>query len=334
MENKNVRISVRRFGASALLGGVCLAVMASVLTLSASIGGAIDPVTDYTTYPPALPSGCAGDGTNILNGVGFSSGGQSAASLRDLPVASGAVVTMTWASFAPGCEGVGIGLSIKTSPDTVFIPSDNQYVVTWDYCGPDGPACAAPFALTLQLPPASEVPCWQLDAHIGAPLAVVGPAGTFYSYNQPRNYLISARNDGVPPCGLVACVSNPSIPAPAWLCAPTTTTTTTPTTTTTTEVPPPPKETTTTSPPVITTAPCVDNPAVGATDPACKPQPKTPVCTGTQVLDVVTNACVVKSSGIIPVTGAAVEPMFLFSLILLTLGGMGLVLGNQTRRRA
>ena len=65
----------------ALLGGVCLALMAGVLTVTAAVSGAVNPVTSYATYPPALPGSCAADGSSILNNVQFASSGQTAGSL-------------------------------------------------------------------------------------------------------------------------------------------------------------------------------------------------------------------------------------------------------------
>lgn len=270
-----------RTSTRALIVGFALAIVGAVLGFSTAIGGAVDPITDFRTYPPALPAGCDSDGSGILNGLNFSAAGQSSPSLRSLAVTNGDLLTMTWTSFAAGCEGAGIGLSIKTSNATVFVESDNQFVVSWNYCGPEGPACAAPFSLTLVLPPVASVPCWQLDAHVGPPLAIVGPAGAFYGLNQARSSLISARNDGTEPCTFVPCASDAAIPAPAWSCRPVTATTPPTAPPTTPVTPPAPKP----------TAPCADNPAIPATDPACLPQPKPEPCATNPALPVGAPGC-------------------------------------------
>ena len=73
---------------------------------------------------------------------------------------------MTWPAFAPGCESLGIGLSVKISRSTSFIGDDNQYLQSFSYCGPEGPTCTTPASISLQVPSAALVPCFQLDAHI------------------------------------------------------------------------------------------------------------------------------------------------------------------------
>jgi LPXTG-motif cell wall-anchored protein len=230
------------------------------------------PITDYANYPPPLPAGCTADGPSVLTGVQFAANGRTAASLRDLNLVGGDTVTMTWTGFAPGCEGVGIGLSFKIAQAPTFVVSDNQYLQSFDYCGPDGTPCSAPFTLTLTLPTATSVPCGQLDAHIGRPLAIVGPSGAYYNLNNPVNMLISAFNGGGGDCTVPPCPTNPSVPAGSMLCeAQTTTTTTAPTTTTT--VPP---TTQTTSGEV-----CATNPSLPANSPQCQPTTSTtsaPVC--------------------------------------------------------
>ena len=307
-----------------------LGVIATVLGLTTGISAAVDPVPNYTSYNP-IPAGCAANGDNILSGLTFSAGGQSSTSLRTLAVKGGDTLTMTWSGFAPGCATAGIGLSIKTSLQPTFVDQDLQYVVRNGvaYCGPEGPVCTAPFSLTLVIPSASAVPCWQLDAHIGRPLMIVGPppAGDFYSFGRPVSFLISARNDGVLPCTHAPCPGLPAIPASAVACVAQVTTTTTMSTTTTTA-----PTTTTTAPPQPkpTTQPCSTNPAIPADSPDCKPAPK---CAEGQVLNA-QGVCVevaVTTNKVLPVTGAD-------SRLLLFLGGLLMLIGlpvvGMSRRRA
>lgn len=200
------------------------------------------PVTDFENWPLGfLPESCRTEGPDALVNARFSvDGGPEVPDLRQLNLEPPAqAVTMRWDGFAAGCEEAGVSLSIKNSGAVQFDPSQNQYGFRTAYCGPDPGMipCAAPFELTLDLTPQVGDPafdCFQVDASLGPPLAVVGPDGSFYgSLNGVFNTLISAWNGGISPCG---------IPQP-------------PSSTTTTAPPPPGQPTTTVPPETVTTCP-------------------------------------------------------------------------------
>lgn len=293
--------------ALAAVGGVAL-LLASVWT-GVSYAAPPAPITDYANYPPPLPATCTVDGAAVLQGVQFSTGGQSAETLGGLPVTFGQPVTMTWTGFTPGCEGLGIGLSLKYALEPTFDPTDNQVLHSYVYCGPGDPTapCTAPYTLTLQMPTSAVVPCGQLDAHIGPPLAVVGPAGAFYSLGSSQNMLISAWNGGTEPCDYPPCAENPNLPAGSVLCGGSSVTpTTTPTTAPPTTAPP------TTAPPT-TAAPATT---------AAPPTTAAASATGATVLGtrVSTATAATAQSPIIPVTGAESRPWALIAGVLLLAG--------------
>lgn len=234
------RLSLRAVaGLLLVLGGVT--VSASLATAASGPVG-VDPIVDYSNYPNGIiPSGCGAQGDALVNGELFTVDGISAGSLRDLTIGPTDSVTMTWDSFAPGCESAGVSLSVKTAPSPNFDPSVDQYLAGFDYCGPGGPSCTAPFRLTIDMRVIGGTTCYQLDANAGRPLEVVGPSGSYYSLNQPINMLISALNGGSTPCQVVPCANAPAgstIPEGTFACErllPTTTTT---------EQPPSPRPTT------------------------------------------------------------------------------------------
>ncbi|MEZ5236117.1 MAG: hypothetical protein R2749_26000 [Acidimicrobiales bacterium] len=57
-----------------------------------------------------------------------------------------------------------------------------------------------------------SVACYQLDANVGPPLEIVGPAGSFYSINGQFNTLLSANNGGAGDCTPPPCEA-PNAPA-------------------------------------------------------------------------------------------------------------------------
>ncbi len=211
----------RRAGSQRVRAAVTAAAAAVLLALatngaSAATAPVPPPVTDYATYPQRdalFPPGCTVDGAGVLVGLAFTARGESRASLRELVLGPGDVVTMSWSGFAPGCEGIGVSLSVKKTNTPAFEPADNQQLLRpYDYCGPGGVACspASDGRYQLQLAvPAREVSCnYQIDAAIGPPLEVVGPAGSYYTTgNREANgkpggpdMLISAYNGGVGDC--------------------------------------------------------------------------------------------------------------------------------------
>lgn len=282
------------------------------------------PITDYANYPLNLgliPNGCTAQGADVVNGEQFSVNGSApVGSMRDLgEVPSGATVTMTWESFAPGCEGVGISLSRKISASTDFNAADVQYLNAWSYCGPDGTPCGAPGSLTLNLAGAGEVACYQLDANIGPPLNVVGPNTAYYSLGSAFNMLISAKNGGTAPCTPAPCAMNPEIPATAAECQEVTTTTTT--------APPPPPTTVTTAPAVTTTAPPPPAAAPTTTVSAA------PSCAANQRLDVATGQCVtvLASSAALPFTGSRASDLARVGGLFLLAGGLFVAAARRWR---
>jgi hypothetical protein len=326
-----------------------------VFATSGTSNADVAPIADFSTYPPALPASCTVSGPDVVVGEQFSSGGTTVADLRDLAPAPGATITMTWTGFAPGCEGVGVGLSSKVAPNTAFDGAASYFLHNFAYCGPEAGAtpCAAPFQLSVQVPTAAESPCYQIDAHLAPPLIRVGPNAAYYGVlNGVRNLLISALNAGQAPCEpLTPCASNPDVPASAFECQ-----------TSTTAPPPsepPPTEPPTTAPPTTVTSPgqppCSVNPQLPADSPncvACSSNPQVPAssadCTpcaanpqipassadcvavqGTQlaqceaplVLDSTTGQCIsVISGGALPLTGRDSRSLMLTGALLLLAG--------------
>lgn len=214
--------------------GTLVGVLLVLATTSPGVSGAEPaPITDYASFPAPLPAGCALEGPAVVPGVQFAVSGRTGADLSSLPIVAGDTVTMTWPAFAPGCETLGIGLSVKISHATAFDIDDDQYLQSFAYCGPEGPACASPASISIQVPSASSVPCFQLDAHIGPPLALVGPAGAYYGSGLAphTDMLISAFNGGTGSCATPPCATAPEIPAAALLCTVRATSSTVPSTT-------------------------------------------------------------------------------------------------------
>lgn len=263
-----------------------------VFTMSGSSQAEVPPVVDYATYPPDLP-GCA-DGESALVGVQFSTPGATPVSnLGALAVTPGAVVTMTWSGFTPGCEGVGVGLSSKVATVPVFDAGTDYWLYDFAYCGPEATAdstcAAAGNTLSLAVPPLAQVPCYQLDAHLGLPLGQVGPTTNYYgTLNGEKSMLISAQNGGLDQstceASIVECATNPAIPSTAYLCAGGAASTTT------TAAPPP-----STTPTTPTTAPPPSSTAVPSCAPGQTPNPSTgscqPVCAAGESFDTVTGTC-------------------------------------------
>ncbi len=277
--------NIQRSSVARILGAmVALLVAALVLVMPGSASALPNPIDGSAGYPAPLPDGCTVDGASIVDGEMFSLAGVTASSMRSLPNAPGSVLTMTWDSFAPGCEGVGISLSAKSSSAPQFDPNSDQFLLPgFDYCGPLGPTCpeSGPYSLSIVVPPLAEASCYQLDAAIGAPLAVVGPGGSFYGLGQSQNMLISALNGGSEPCT----ATTPATEPPATV-APTTVA---PTTVAPTTVPP------------TTVAPCPTNPALPADSPDCVEVPAT-VLGSTTIVTTSTTAAT--SSSTSPTTAA------------------------------
>jgi len=221
-----VRSRRTRAGIAALAVGPCLLVAGATMAPAGAAQPTPPPISDYADYPQPelIPEGCVAEGNlgsapDVVVGTQYTvTGGPASgtyASLAQIPatLTSGDVVTMTWASFAPGCEEAGIGLAVKESDAPTFEPSSLQRLLAepahYDYCGPGGVACE-PGAdgrygpLTVTVPDRTVTCMYQLDATLGPPLEVVGPLprGTFYSSNvrgdDGPTMLISAYNGGFP----------------------------------------------------------------------------------------------------------------------------------------
>ncbi len=196
----------------AILGGL-------LVTLSANAGAATplpNPISSgYDIYPnfdpPLIPAGCDAQGPAILTGLGFSVNGSSFAALSSYQLHAGDTIVMRWSGFATGCSDAGISLAAKASGHPYFDPTDNQKLVSFDYCGPDGGACTRTgdfYMLTLTVPSQQDACNFQIDAIINRPLEVVGPNGSYYSDDsrsqngKPHgpNMLIAANNGGVGNC--------------------------------------------------------------------------------------------------------------------------------------
>jgi hypothetical protein len=282
----------------AAMAVVALGIGASPAFGQANQSGGPSPITDYANYPLGLgliPAGCTAQGADVVEGEQFSvDGGAPVADMRLLgEVSNTAVITMTWTSFAPGCEGVGITLSRKISGSNDFDPADEQFLGAWSYCGPGGNACTAPYTLVLDLSLAPPVSCYQLDANIGPPLDVVGPNTAYYSLNNSFNMLISAKNGGTAPCEQPPCPTNPNVPMGSADCEASSTTTSSSST-----VPP----TSTSVAPSETTLPPPPPPPPGPPTTVAGSQ----TCASGQQLDSTTGQCVavLSENAALPFTGS------------------------------
>lgn len=180
-------------------------------------------------YPPPLPPDCTVTTDGLPGGEAVMVG--EAVTVNGAPVAvssrniggalvEGDSVNVSWEALAAGCDQLGFSLSLKATQQlTGFNPNDLQELVDYVYCGPGGPSCAdTGNSLTFVMPAQVDVPCWQLDFVIGAPLSIVGPGGDFYRFNQPIDMLIASKNGGVAPCTAPPCPTNPDIIAAAFRC--------------------------------------------------------------------------------------------------------------------
>ncbi|MFN0027816.1 MAG: LPXTG cell wall anchor domain-containing protein [Acidimicrobiales bacterium] len=268
----------------------------------------VAPVVDYGTYPPALPVGCPEGGAALIN-VRFTSATATSASLRTLPLVPGQSFTMLWDGFAPGCEGVGVGLSSKVATLATFDENADYWLYEFAYCGPEAgatPCAAGANSLTLRVPPLPDVPCYQLDAHLTPPLAQVGPDTGYYSatLNGVRNMLVSAQNGGSGDCSpLPPCATNPTLPAVAYLCVQTSTSSsTTPTST-------PPSSTASTAPPPVATSASIVTSTVPGTPTSISTGPGLPITT-VRAPDTTSNAQQ------LPATGTNTGALILTGLLL------------------
>jgi LPXTG-motif cell wall-anchored protein len=210
----------------AILGGLFVSFASSAQAASTAT-----PITDYLHYPvltPALlPDTCTSDGTvtgtpisgpAVLQGISYvvkHNGVNSAPSsdLSSFSLVIGDQVTMSWADYTKGCEHIGISLALKATQHPIFVPQDDQSLVSFAYCSESDCGTATAFGhLTVTIPNRETACNFQLDAVIGPPLAKVGPNGSYYN-NETRgangkphgtatdlNMLIGANNGGEGKC--------------------------------------------------------------------------------------------------------------------------------------
>ena len=166
------------------------------------------PISDYGSYPAALPTGCP-NGTAALVGLVFGNdAGDTNSNMRLLSFEPGDTVTMSWTGFDADCldgsgdPAIAVSLAVYETPDGTFDATVDQTLVDWNVCGLGAPACAQSggwYSLTIGIP-TSDVCAMQVDAVLGLPLEVVGPSGSFYSgatRGHGPNRLLSATNFAV-----------------------------------------------------------------------------------------------------------------------------------------
>ena len=222
-----------------VIGALGAVLLASGVVASAGEEAGAGPLADLSTFPVPLPSGCP-EGSGALQGVRFStadSGADTTADLSQLALEAGDGVIMRWDGFAANClDGSGrpvmrVTLAAYLTPTATFDSNVDQRLVDWTSCGPGAAECAGDgsgYRLQLAIP-AEAVGCqFQIDAILGAPLAAVGPSGSFYSAElrggHGPNLLIGATNFAVAGCNDAA---GGTTPATVMAEATTTTTTTT-----------------------------------------------------------------------------------------------------------
>ncbi|MPY91550.1 MAG: hypothetical protein GEV08_00385 [Acidimicrobiia bacterium] len=300
-------------------------VSAGVLAVAVAVGGAgvasaqtsndpsPTPITDFANYPLGLgiiPPSCTAEGPEVVVNERFSvDGGPEVTDLRRLNLLPPAEsVTMRWDGFAPGCEGIGVGLSGKIAGSTIFDPNIDQVGDRTAYCGPEAGMipCTAPFELTLFLgdqPGDPMPPCYQVDASLGPPLAIVGPSGSFYGIlNGQFNMLISAWNGGREPCG---------VPVTVTTLAPPTTPSTTP-------------------PPSISPTSASISPTSASISPTSASIGSSTTCPAGQTMGPAGCVAVAGVTATIPRTGAASSATSGAAGVLLILAGSALVVGAGT----
>ena len=316
-----------------------------VLTGTAGAQGTAKPVTDYSTYPAALPSLCPQGGGAL---TGFDNGrGDTATALHDLDVRHGDTVTMSWTGFHSGCvaadgtPAITVGLAAYDSPTLRFDASvDQQLLDGWTACGAAGAACAKTgdrYTLSMTLP-TTDVCKVQLDAHLGLPLAVVGPNGSYYSQalrGSGTNRLISAANFGLEPCvppSTPTTVAAPTVTAPPE--TPTTMAPATPQETPVTEAPAAPEApaTPSTDVPAAPEAPATPTTVEAPLSPASPPStaPSTTIAQ-TRVLNESVTAPA--RPGTLPITGSDTFGMLRIATWLATAGVGTLLAATVLRHR-
>ena len=205
------------------LVGVLLAVLGGLTVSFASSAGAateatVPAITNFATYPQdgLIPTGCAHDGADVLLGVSYTithaGVDRPSTNLSAEQLFIGDTVKMSWTDYAAGCEGIGISLAVKSTDHNVFVITDNQHLISYQYCsGADCGGNGTGFGnLTIQVPSKQDACNFQFDAVIGPPLQDVGPNGSYYNspnrqsqgkaHPTDRNMLIGFSNGGKGEC--------------------------------------------------------------------------------------------------------------------------------------
>jgi hypothetical protein len=320
---------------------------------AAPVGAPLAPITDYATYPPALPAGCPGGPSALVDPMWSNGRGGNETDLRRLNLAGGDVLTLTWSELAPGCQNadgtpaVTISLVaydagdsgvVNAAPDR-FDPSIDQRLLVSTSCGAEGGACTMSgghWTLSLTIPePSPDLSCnFQAGGVLGLPLAVVGPNGSYYSQvlrgDSGPTMLIGATNFGIPGCE--AGVSPTSIVGSTTTVLPTTST---PATT---------QPVTSTSQPVTTTSEgagvsptsivgSTTTQAVTTTSAGAGVSPSSVAVTSTTIGTDVEAATVSRAAGTLPLTGPRhAGDRTAAGLALVLVGGVLLVAGISVRR--
>ena len=215
-----MRASVRLvcFGAvAALISGGAL-----VYEAVGQIAAAAPPsviTTDYPSYPASssIPASCHTDGPGVVQGlrfflipgpgtparpaqwttdpgpVGNYTTTRSSRRFETFPnpsVFPGDTIVALWDTWTPGCEDVGVSMSVKKTDGPTFDIASDQALVrgptgsedfAWCQSGTDPCLTGGVNRLQVVIPPAAVTCNFQLDLIIGAPLETVGPHGSYYT---------------------------------------------------------------------------------------------------------------------------------------------------------
>ena len=205
--------------------GLLIAVLGGLFVTFASTAGAATEATvapigktnpaDYATYPDGMiPGSCGTDGAAVLANVSYTithaGVDRTVTNLSAEQLFIGDTVTMSWTGYANGCDTLGVSLAVKSTDHNTFVITDNQHLVSYQYCsGSDCNANAQGVRhLSIQVPSKQAACNFQFDAVIGPPLNVVGPNGSYYGNGLRQqagkhggpNMLIGASNGGKGEC--------------------------------------------------------------------------------------------------------------------------------------
>jgi hypothetical protein len=213
-----VRVRLACFGAAAgLISGGAVGYEAVSQMAAALPPPAI--ATNYAAYPApgSIPASCPTDGRGVVRGLRFFlipgpgtptrpaqwttdpgpagdySTTRSSRRFETFPnpsVFPGDTVAALWDSWTPGCEGVGLSMSVKKTNGPSFDIAADQALVrapdgseafAWCQSGTDPCAGGGVNRLQVVIPPAAVTCNFQLDLAVGAPLETVGPHGSYYT---------------------------------------------------------------------------------------------------------------------------------------------------------